>query len=120
MNKAMDYIFSVDTLEQQCFGIKGMLQSPHLEYHTKNIVIDQSLCNRSSFEHKCLNNIKKICQHSGKSYNQQNLKGIIDASMVSTLEEATDKRPYVPMKSTPVKKSSASKPLCLFTNILNV
>ena len=40
--------------------------------------------------------------------------------MVSTLEEVTDESPNVPMTSTPVKKPSASKSLCLFANILNV
>ena len=61
-----------------------MLQPSRLEDHMKTIGIDQSLCTRSSFEHKCTNNIKKIYQHAGKCYDQQNLKNIIDASMVST------------------------------------
>ena len=40
--------------------------------------------------------------------------------MVSTLEGVTDDSPNVPMKSTPVKKTSARKSLCLFTNIFIV
>ena len=40
--------------------------------------------------------------------------------MVSTPEEVTDESPNVPMTSTPFKNPSASKSLCLFTNILNV
>ena len=67
-----------------------------------------------------MNNIKKIYQHSGKCGDQQNLKDILDASMVSTPEGVTDNIPYVPMTSTPVKKPSARKSLCLFTNILYV
>ena len=67
-----------------------------------------------------MNNIKYIYQHAGKCDYQQNLKDILDASMVSTLEVVTDKSPSVPMTLTPVKKPSASKSLCLFTNILNV
>ena len=59
MNKAIYYILFVDIFEQQYFMIKGMLQSSRLEDHIKNIGIDLSLCNRSYFEHKCLNNIKK-------------------------------------------------------------
>ena len=35
-------------------------------------------------EHKCLNNIKKIYQHAGKYDEQQNLKDILYADMVST------------------------------------
>ena len=52
----------------------------------KTIGIDQSLFKRSSFEHKCLNNIKNIYQHAVQCDNQQNLKEILDADMVSTPE----------------------------------
>ena len=40
-NKAIDYILSIDTFEQLCVVIKGMLQSPRLEDYTKVIGIDQ-------------------------------------------------------------------------------
>ena len=63
----------------------------------------------SYFEHKFLNNIEKIYQHVGNCDNQQNLKDILDASMLSTTEEVTDDIHNVPMTSTPVKKPSASK-----------
>ena len=102
MNKAIDSILSIETFEQQCVVIKGMLQSPHLEYHMKTIGMHQSLCNRSSFEHTFLNNIKKIYQQAGKCDGQQNLKDIIDSAMVSTPEEVKDDSPHVPMTSTPV------------------
>ena len=59
LNKAIDYILSIDTFEQQCVVIKCMLQSPRLQDHMKTIGIYQSLSNRSSFEHKYLNNIKR-------------------------------------------------------------
>ena len=68
LNKSIDYILSIDTFEQKCVMIKAMLQSPHLEYHINTIGIDQSLCTRSSFEHKFLNNIKNIYQHANKYY----------------------------------------------------
>ena len=97
-----------------------MLQSSRLEDHMKTIGIDQSLCNRSSFEHKCMNNIKKIYQHAGKCDDQQNLKDILYADMVSTTEGVAYNIPNVPTPSTPVNKKSASKSLCLFTNILDV
>ena len=84
LNKAFDYILCIDTFEQQCVVIKGVLQSPRLEDHMKTIGIDQSLHRRSSFEHKCLNNIKKIYQHSGKFDDQQNLNYVLDAAMVLT------------------------------------
>ena len=40
--------------------------------------------------------------------------------MVPTPEEATYEIPHMPMTSTPVKKQSDRKSLCLFTNIFDV
>ena len=51
-----------------------------------------------------VNNIKKIYQHAGNCDNQQNLKDILDADMMSTPEEFTDDSPHVTMTSTQVKK----------------
>ena len=89
MNKDIDYILYIETLEQKYAVIKCMLQSPRLEDHMKTIGVDQSLCNRSSFEHKYLNKIKKIYQHEGNCDNQQKLKDILNATMVSTPDEVT-------------------------------
>ena len=86
----------------------------------KTIVIEQSSFARSSFEHGCMNNIKKIYEHAGKCDDQQNLKDIIDAAILSTPEGVTDNSPNVHMASKPVKKPSAGKSLCLFTKILDV
>ena len=86
----------------------------------KTIGIDRSTFNMSTFEHRCMNNIKNIYQHADKCDDQQNLKDIIDAAILSTPEGVTDNSPNVHMTSTPVKKSSARKSLCLFTNILDV
>ena len=77
----------------------------------KTIGIDQSLCTRSYFEHKCMINIKKIFQNAGKCDDQQNLKDIIDAAMVPTAEEITNDSPSLPMNQTTVKKPSARKSL---------
>ena len=60
MNKAIDYILYIDTFEQQRVVMKGMLQSPRLEYYLKTIGMDQSLSNMPSIDQKCLNNIKDI------------------------------------------------------------
>ena len=86
----------------------------------KTVGIDQSLYNRSSFRHKYMNNIKNIYQHASKCDNQNNLKDILYAAMVSTSEEVIDDIPSLPMTSTQVKKSSASWSLRLFTNICDV
>ena len=104
LNKSIEYILSIDTFEQQCDVIKCMLQSSRIEDHMKTIGIDQSLCNKSSFEHKYMNNIKNIYQHAGKCYNQQNLKDILYSDMVLTPEGVTYDSPNVSMTSTPVKK----------------
>ena len=102
LNKAIDSILSIETFEKKCVMIKCMLQSSCLEYHMKIIGIYQSLYTRSSFKHKCINNIKKIYQHAGKCDDQQNLKDVIDAAMVSTPEVVTDNSPNVPITSTTV------------------
>ena len=120
INKAIYSILYIETFKQQFVVIEGTLQSPRLEDHMKTIGIDQSFYNKSSFEHKFLNNIKKIYQHSGKCDYQQNIKDILNDAMVSTSEGVTHESPNVPMTSTPVRKPSASKSLFLFTNILNV
>ena len=59
MNKYIDFILSIHTIEQQCVVIKGMLQSPRIEDHVNTIGIEQSSCNRYSFEYKFLINIKR-------------------------------------------------------------
>ena len=97
-----------------------MLQSSRHENHMKTIGIYQSSFSRSSFEHRCMNNIKKIYQHSGKCDYQKNRKDIIDAAILSTPEVLTDNSHNVHMKSTPIKKPSGGKSLCLITNIFDV
>ena len=67
-----------------------------------------------------MNKIKNIHQHSGKCNDQQNLKDILEAALLSTPEVVIDNSPNVPMTSTPVKKPSARKSLCLFPTILDV
>ena len=41
--KVISYILSVDTFEEKCVVLKGVLQSPRLKYHMNTIGIDQSL-----------------------------------------------------------------------------
>ena len=67
-----------------------------------------------------MNNIKNIYQHAVNFDDQQNLKDILEAALRSTPYGFTDSSPNVHMPSTPVKNPSASKSLCLFTNILDV
>ena len=74
-----------------------MLQSSRLEDDMKTIGIDQSSFARSSFEHRCMNNIKKIYQHAGKCDDQKNLKDILEAAILSTPEGVTDNSPNIHM-----------------------
>ena len=84
LKKVLDSILSINAFEQQCVVIKCLLQSSRLEDHMETIGIDQSSFARSSFEHRCMSNIKKIYEHAGKCDDQQNLKDIIDAAILST------------------------------------
>ena len=63
----------------------------------KIIGIDQSSFARSSFEHRCMNKIKKMYQHAGKCDDQQNFKYIIYASILSTPEGVNNNSPNVHM-----------------------
>ena len=60
MTNVIDSVLSMDKFEQQCVVLKDMLQSPRLKVHVHTIDIDQSLSNNSIYEHKCLENIKKL------------------------------------------------------------
>ena len=103
MTKVIDYFFSIDTFEQQCVVLKGMLQSPGLKDHVQNIGIHLSLSNNAIYEHKCLENIKILYKQAGKYDNQQQFKYILEPDMVSTPEGFTDNSPRYPMNPTPVQ-----------------
>ena len=66
-----------------------MLQSPQLKDHVQTIGIDQYLSNNAIYEHKCLENIKKLYKQAGKCGGHQQLKDIVEAAMVSTPEGLT-------------------------------
>ena len=68
----------------------------------KTIGIDQSSFNISTFEHRCMNNIKKIYQHAGACDDQQNLKYIQESALLSTPEGFTYNSPNVHRPSTTV------------------
>ena len=97
LNKVNNSIPYIDTFEKQRVEIKPMLQSLCLEYHMKTVAINQSICTSSYLEHKYMNNIENIYQHVGKCDDQQNLKDILDAAMVSTREGVTYNSPNVPL-----------------------
>ena len=97
-----------------------MLQSPRLKDHLHTIEIDPSIRNNTIYEHKFLETIKNLYKQAGKFDDQKKFKDIIEAAIVSTPEVFTNNSTISPRTSTPVKKPSAEKSLCMFTNILEV
>ena len=59
INKVISFV-------QQCFVLKGMLQSLRLKYHVHTIDIEPSLSNNAIYEHKCLKNIKHLYKQAGR------------------------------------------------------
>ena len=59
MAKVIYCVIYIDTFEQQCFVLKGMLQSLRLTDHMKSIGIYQSLSNSAIFEHRCIKKPRK-------------------------------------------------------------
>ena len=106
MTKVIDYVLSIDTFEQQCVVLKGMLQSPRPKYYVQTIVIDQYLSNSAIYEYKYLENIKHLYKKYGKYDNQQQFKYIFEAAMVSTYEGFTNNSTIPPRTSSPIKKPS--------------
>ena len=97
-----------------------MSQSLRLKDYMKNIGIDKSLRNSANFEHRFLQNITKLYKHAGKCEDQHQSKDIFEDAIISTPEIFTNNNPISLMTPTTVKKPSARKSLCLFTNILDV
>ena len=69
MTKVIDSILLIDKSEQQCVALKSMLQLAHIKYHVHTIGIDQPLSKNYLYEHKCLENNKKLYKHAGKCDN---------------------------------------------------
>ena len=74
-----------------------MLKSPQLKDYLQTIGIDQYLSNNDIYEHKCLENIKKIYKQAGKCDDHQQFKYILEAAMVSIPEGFTNGSPISPM-----------------------
>ena len=66
MTKVIDSVLSIDTFEQPCVVLKGMLKPPRLKDHVHTIVIAQYLSNNAIYEHKCLENIKTLYKQAVK------------------------------------------------------
>ena len=72
------------------------------------------------YEHKCLENIEDYTNKLVSVTTSKKIKYIIEAAMVSTPEGFAKNSPISPMISTPIKKPSAQKSLCMFTKKFEV
>ena len=60
LTKVVDTIPDIYSFDHQCVIIKGLVKSKLLKQHMVIIVVDQLLSNSALYEHRCLENIKKI------------------------------------------------------------
>ena len=112
----IDYILSIDTIEQQCVVIKVMLQSLRMKYHVQTIGIDQSLSNIAIYEQKCLENIKIYTNKVVRVMTSNNSNIFLVILWFLLLKDSPTKVLYIPLHQKP----RARKSLFLFTNILEV
>ena len=96
-----------------------MLQSPRIKDRVHTIGINPPLSNNAIYEHKYLENTKKLYKKSGKCDDQRQFKYTLESAMVSNPEGLTNNSPISTMTSSQVKKLSAQKPLCMFTKVLD-
>ena len=73
----IDLILEIHSFEQECVTIKGFLHSERLKQHMVTIGVEKSLSNSAIYEHRCLENIKKLYKSDRKCDNQKQYKAII-------------------------------------------
>ena len=73
------------------------------------IRFEKSLSNSTLYEHRCLENTKKLLKTAGKCDDQQQYKVILDIEMVSTIEGCTNDSPMTPNPYVYTKKIRAIK-----------
>ena len=58
MIKVIYFVLSIDTFEQKCVVLKGLLQSPRLKGHVQTIGIEPPLSKNDIYKQKYHENIK--------------------------------------------------------------
>ena len=119
LTKVIYLIPAIESFEQPFFILKGFLQLYRLKKHKVAIGIYQLLSNSKMYEHICLENINKLYTSAVKFYYQLQYKDIIEAEMVSNPGRFNSNRPMSSRPSVTVRKSSARKLICLFTEVLD-
>ena len=72
------------------------------------------------YEHRCLENIKKLYKSSVKYDDQHKSKAILELAMVSTPEMSTDNSMMSPDHYVIIKNPNTIISLCLFTEVWDV
>ena len=78
MTKVIDLILGIESFEQQCVVIKGLLRSEQLKQYMVTIGVYQSLSNSLMYEHICLKNIMELHKSSEKCDDQKHYKAILE------------------------------------------
>ena len=95
--------------------LEELFHSNRLKQHMVTIGINQYLRNCEMYKHRC-----KLYTYAGKCDDQIHFKAFIEESMVSTSDIFTNSSPMLHGPSTIVRNPIARKPLCLFTEVLDV
>ena len=96
LTKVIYYIISIDTFEQQCVVLEGMLKSPRLKYHVQTIGIYQSLRKNALYEHKFLENIKNYTNNLVIVTTSNNSKIFLRLIWFPLLKDSLTTVPYIP------------------------
>ena len=86
----------------------------NLKQHIVTIGVYQLLSNSAIYEHRCLENIKKLYKYYGKCDDKKQYKAIIEAEMVSNNEAFTDNNPMSPSQYMTVKSPVHEKHSIIF------
>ena len=71
MKNLIDDILNIDSFDNQCVIIKGLLQSEQPKQHMVIIGMDQSLSKSALYKHRCLEIIKILYKLAGKCDDKQ-------------------------------------------------
>ena len=96
MTKVIDSVLSIDTFEQICVVLKGMLQPLRLKYHVQTIGIEQSLSNNIMYEQKCLENIKNYTNNLVSVTTSKNSKILLRMIWFLLLKDSPTTVLYLP------------------------
>ena len=92
----IDLIIEIQSFDQKCFIIGGLVQSERLKQHMVKSQVDLLLSDSELYEHISMENINKLYKSSEGCDNQQEYKAIIESAKISICEVFNDKIPISP------------------------